>query len=85
MTVMQQAFNFSGVTEGTAILIVGLLAMLLLAAVQFRNPMAVVVWSVAVLLLVVSGLFGLGSELFWLALLGVVVTLVAGLAVRWSA
>jgi hypothetical protein len=49
-----------------------------------RNPAAGIVTAFSIVLLIASGLFGLGLELFWLAVLMAAVLIVVGLAARWS-
>lgn len=84
MIILQQTIDIVNINEGPAILIVGVLALLLAATVNFRNPAAGIAWAVSVLLLVLSGLLDLGIETFWLGIVATVSILAAGLVVRWS-
>lgn len=84
MIPLQQSFSFTGMAEGTAILIIGILGLLLFATIKFRNPAAAVTWGLSVLLFILSGLLELGSELFWIGIMGTLILLIAGLVVRWS-
>lgn len=79
------SFDVTTVGEGPALLVVGVLAMLLAAAVTLRNPAAIGAWGFTVLLLVFSGVFGLGFEWVWLSVIATVVLVVVGAVVRWSA
>lgn len=72
----------TGIGTGTAIVVVGLLALLLLATIQYRNPAAMVMWGLSVLTLLVSGTYGLGTELVWFAIMGTVILVVVGVSVR---
>lgn len=78
------SFDVSTVGEGPALLVVGVLAMLLAAAIMLRNPAGVAAWGFSVLMLVFSGVFGLGFEWVWLAVIATVVLVVIGAVVRWS-
>lgn len=77
------SFDVSTVGEGPAVLLVGILAMLLSAAVVLRNPAAIGAWGFTLLLVVFSGVFGLGFEWVWLAVIFTVVLVVVGAVVRW--
>lgn len=83
-SVGQASFDVATVNEGPALLVVGVLAMLLAAAIMLRNPAAIAAWGFTVMLLVVSGLFGLGFEWVWLAVIATVVLVVLGAVVRWG-
>lgn len=83
--VPQAAYDVTQIAEGPAMLLIGVLAMLLAAAVALRNPMALGAWGITVLLLVFSGIFGLGFEWVWLGVLATVVLVVLGAVVRWGA
>lgn len=83
-SVGQSSFDVATVSEGPAMLVIGVLAMLLAAAIVLRNPAAIAAWGFTVLLLVVSGLFGLGFEWVWLAVIATVVLVVLGAVVRWG-
>lgn len=71
--------------EGTALLLVGIFGILLAAAVVFRNPTAVVSWSFSLILLIFSGLFGMGFELVWIGILVTVILVAIGVVARWTA
>lgn len=77
------SFDVSTVGEGTALLLVGVLAMLLASAVALRNPAAIGAWGFTLLLVVFSGVFGLGFEWVWLGVIFTVVLVVLGAALRW--
>lgn len=82
--VAQTAYDVTQIDMGPAMLLVGVLALLLSAAVALRNPAALVVWGVSVLLLIFSGLYDLGFEWVWLSLLGTTILVVVGAIARWS-
>ena len=78
-----QSINLVDTGEGTEILIVGLLALLLVAAVLFKNTAAAMFWGVSVMTLLFVGLFGVSVFYFWLAALSTVILVVVGLGMRW--
>jgi len=80
--VLQQFLD--GVTEGYAVVIVGMHALLLWAAATFRNPLAVVSWTFSLMLFVFSILFDLGIELMWLTLVLTAVLVGIGVIARWT-
>lgn len=84
MTVMWplQSIDVVDATEPGAIIVIGVLALLLWAAIQFRNPAGAVMWGLSVMMLVASGLLGLRAELFWLAVLLTTMLIIVGIAVR---
>lgn len=77
-------YDLVGIGMGPAILFVGILALLLWAAIVFRNPAAVIAWCFTILLFVFSGLFNLGFELVWIGILVVIILVVVGVVARWS-
>lgn len=81
---LQQSIELLGLSEGSAIIVVGVLALLLLAAARFRNPAAAVAWGLSVILLVLVSLLDLSGELFWLSVVGTSIILVGGFVVRWG-
>ena len=79
-----QVIDLVDVGEGGALIIIGLLAMTLWAVVQFRNPLGAVMWGLSVMTLIFVGVFGVGSELFWLALLLTLVLVIVGAVARMT-
>lgn len=77
-----QSIDIVTATEAGAIVVVGLLALLLWAAIQFRNPAGAVMWALSVMTLLASGLFGIRDELFLLAMLLTAILIAVGIAVR---
>lgn len=77
-----QSIDIISVTEPGAIIIVGILALLLWATIQFRNPAGAVMWALSVMTLLASGLFGIRDELFLLAMLLTTILIAVGIAVR---
>ena len=80
LTVAQ--IDLTGLAQGTALVVVGLLAVLLWAIIQTNNRAAMVMWGLSVLTLLVSFIFGINDELFWFALITTVVLLVVGVTAR---
>lgn len=81
---MPLQLELSSIAVGPAVVVVGLLGLLLWAVVEFRNPAGVVMWGLTVTTLVMVSLFGVGAELFWLAVLATVLLVVVGVTVRLS-
>ena len=77
--------DFFQIDEGTAILVVGLLAIVGAIVVTLRNYAAGAFWGISVILLVWSGTFGLELEYFWVSFLLTLVLVVAGFVVRGAA
>lgn len=84
MTVMQTSIDILGIETGSAILLVGLLGLLLWVVVSFRNPAGIALWSFTVVLVTVSGLFGLGVEMIWIGILFTALVSIIGIGARWS-
>lgn len=80
--IAQSSIDILGIETGSAILLVGILALLLWAVVTFRNPAGVALWSFTVVLVVVSGLFGLGVEMVYIGVLFTAVLTMAGVTMR---
>lgn len=83
-TPLLQSFNFANMGEGTAILIVGILFLLLIGSVRFQNSAGAVAWGFSFILFVMSGVLDLPAELFWIGVISTGVILIAGLIARWS-
>lgn len=81
--IVLQTFDLVRMTEGQAILVVGLLALLAFMAVQLRNPAAMVAWGMSVILLVLSAILELGSEWLWLGVMATALLVLVGAVVRW--
>jgi len=80
MTVLQ--LDLMGIAQGPAIIIIGLLALLLVAGIQFRNALAVIMWGLSVLTLMFAGLYRFDITLFWLSVLVTVVLVIVGVVGR---
>lgn len=76
--------NLSSMQQGVSILLIGVMALLLGAAAFLRNMAAGVMWSVSFSLLIISGLFGFGLELYWLSIILTIILLLVGMVVRWG-
>lgn len=84
MMPLQTTFDIVNMTEGQALFIVGVLAMLLAAAITMRNPAALVGWALSLMLLVLVTVLDMGSEWLWVSILVTAILLVIGAAVRWT-
>lgn len=82
MTLIQSSIDMIGIGEGSAILLVGILALLLWALVTFNNPAGLALWSFTLVLVAVSALFGLGIELVWIGILFTAVLTIVGVTAR---
>lgn len=83
MTVPLQTFDLVSMTEGQAILVIGLLGLLAFMAVQLRNPAAMVAWGLSVIMLVLSAILELGTEWLWLGIIATAMLVLIGAVVRW--
>jgi len=79
-----QAYDLIDIGFGPAILFVGIMALLLWAAVAFRNPAAIMLWCFTLIVFVFSGLLGIGIQLVWISVLVTVVVIGIGATVRVS-
>lgn len=79
-----QSFEFVGTDFGSAVFLIGLLAILLLAGLQSDNSPALIMWCFTALILVFIGVFGIAVELFWLAAIATLILLAVGFVVRWA-
>ena len=80
--ILQSSIDMLGMEAGSAILLVGILALLLWAVISFRNPAGIALWSVTVIMVVLSGLFGLGIELVYMGLLFTALVTIVGVTAR---
>lgn len=69
---------------GDAIMLVGVLAILLVAIVMFRNPAAGVLWSFSVLVLAMHRLIGISRDVVWMMVVLTSLIVLLGIGVRWS-
>lgn len=79
-----QTYDLLSIGFGPAILFVGVMVMILWAGVQFRNPLGIFAWAFTIILFIFSGLFGLGFEMVWIAVVVTLVILSVGLIARVS-
>lgn len=84
MTLPLQFIDLTGIGEGGAIMIVGLLGITLWAAVKLRNPLGMVMWGLSAISLVLVGMLEIRPELFWLGLVLTLVLVVIGAVARMS-
>lgn len=80
--IAQSSIDMLGMDPGSAILLVGILALLLWAVISFRNPAGIALWSVTVIMVVLSGLFGLGIEMVYIGLLFTALVTIVGVTAR---
>jgi len=69
---------------GTAWFLTGTMGLLLVPIALFRNYAAGIVWSMAFIALLFSGLLGIGLEAFWALVVATVLVVVVGMVVTWS-
>lgn len=74
----------TGIEQDNSILLVGLLALLLWAVIVFRNPAGMALWSLTVVLVVLSVVFGFPLELVWIGVLFTAILTIIGVGVRVS-
>lgn len=79
-----RGISFRQLNKDTMFFVSFILAITGGAAAAFRNPAAGMVWGFAFLVLIVSGILGLGLELFWITMLAVIVLLIVGMGVRMA-
>jgi len=75
--------NMRTMEAGVALFLGFILAVLLGAAAFLRNSAAIIVWGLAIIALLASGLFGIGLETFWILVIATTLTIMAGGVVRW--
>lgn len=80
--VVLQTYNFSTIEMGPAIVIIGILALLLWVSVTFRNPLAIVMWGISVIMFILSSVLDFGGEFLWISLAVTAILVVIGVAVR---
>ena len=77
-------FDMVQIGMGQAVFIIGLLALLALLGVQLRNPAALVSLGIAIIVIVLSTVLGLGTEWFWLTVIVTALLVLVGAVVRWN-
>lgn len=84
--VVLQSFSpeIAQISEGQAIVLIGVLALLFAGAVLYRNPAAAVAWSLTTLTFVFSIMLGVAFELFYVGVLITTILLSMGIIVRWG-
>jgi hypothetical protein len=75
--------NFSSMNVGVSVFIIGMMAVLGGLATVWRNYVATAIVGLSVVALLLSGLLGIGLELFWVMLVLAVLALVIGVILRW--
>lgn len=75
-------FEIDTMGEGTAILVIGITALLLAASKVWDNPLAGIGSLLTVLFFVVGATLDMGSELYWMGVISTVVILIVGLVVQ---
>lgn len=78
-----QPLSIRTMETGLALFLMGLLTVIGGAAWVLRNYAAGVMWSLGIVALLLSGLLGIGLELFWAILLATLMLLAMGWIVRW--
>lgn len=80
--IVLQSYNFSTIEPGAAILVIGIFALLIWIAVMFKNPMAIVMWGLSVIMFILSAVLDFGTEFVWIGLSLTAILIVVGVAVR---
>jgi len=75
--------NFPDMQMGVALFLMGTLGILFGASAFLKNYAAGIMAALALVALLMSGVFGIGLELFWAIVVATVVLLMAGMVVRW--
>ena len=81
-SVMLQSYNFTTIEPGAAILLIGIFALLVWLSVVFRNPLAIVMWGVSLIMFVLSAVLDFGTELVWISISVTAILVIIGVAVR---
>lgn len=76
------SIDMLNVSEGGAILLVGILALLLWATITFKNAAGVALWCLTVVLVALSALFGIGIEVVYIGVLLTAVLTIVGVTAR---
>lgn len=82
---LPMALNLPGMNMGIAVFLIGSLGTTLSAAWLLKNYAALIMWGFAFIALLIGGIMGMGLEIFWMALIAVVLLLMVGGVVRWAA
>jgi len=69
---------------GTAWFITATMGILFIPIGLFKNYAAGLVWSMALVALLFSGLLGIGLEAFWSLVIATVLVVAVGMVVRWA-
>lgn len=77
--------NLRDMNMGIAVFLIGSLGTTLSAAWLLKNYAALIMWGFAFIALLIGGIMGMGLEIFWMALIAVVLLLMVGGVVRWAA
>lgn len=80
---LPMAITLRDMNMGIAVFLIGSLATTLSAAWMLKNWAALIMWGFAFVALLIGGIFGMGLEIFWMALIAVVLLLMVGGVVRW--
>ena len=75
--------NFSSMNVGVSVFIIGMIGVLGSLATIWKNYVAMSIIGLAVIAMLLSGLLGIGLELFWIMLVLSLVALVIGVMLQW--
>jgi hypothetical protein len=75
--------NFTSMNVGVSVFIIGMIGVLGSLATIWKNYVAMTIVGLAVIAMLLSGLLGIGLELFWIMLVLALVALVIGVMLRW--
>lgn len=71
-----------GIEMGTALLLIGMLALLLVVLTREGNTVGLVLWGITVVMVSMSALFGIGIEIVYIGILLTGVLTVAGFGLK---
>jgi len=76
--------NLSSMELGLGFFLVGIMALLGGAGAVLKNYAALLMWSLAFVALIASGVLGIGLELYWVLVIATILVLMLGVAVKAS-
>lgn len=71
-------------TEGVAMMIIGLLAILGFAGVQYRSPLVMVAWLGMIIAMFSSAVLGTSFVAFWIAVVVTAASIALATVIRWA-
>lgn len=77
-------YSYTSIEPGAAILLIGVFGLLAWLSVVFRNPMALVMWGISLIMFILSTVLDFGSEFVWIGLSLTSILVIIGIGVRSS-